>query len=254
MYTESAIDNVTALAVFTPPLGSNRGNSTCTRATGRTTRRAISRCLVRRYVIAAHNHVPVASRSEVERPRANNVRDRNANGNFLVKWFIKVRDIIRDDVCARRAQQRGYCRRIAYCPLKAEAKESCAPGARSWTICSIARPSSVLPVVARLGEITLTGVRNPHGLPTPGRSPDATSLLAWVTAVAFWSYESDKMPTLTPVPSILYVEHADAAFNCVSPPRDRRALRTVCQWSVCFLLQPNRRDGIRRRSVANHRR
>ena len=64
----------------------------------------------------------------------------------------------------------------AVSPVNAVAKEICAAGARSWTICAIARPSSAPPVPGSAS--TATGVVRPrpgHGLPAPGMSPDAMS-------------------------------------------------------------------------------
>ena len=83
-------------------------------------------------------------------------------------------------------------------PRNAVANASEAPGAMSWTICSIARPSS-----AWFGSSwsTCTGVVRPHGLPGPGRSPVVTSPAACVAAPPLVSNESESIPTLTPVPS-----------------------------------------------------
>ena len=83
-------------------------------------------------------------------------------------------------------------------PLKAEATRIEAPGARSWTACAMARPSSLPPVLAlSSSDWTTTGVVRPHGLPAPGSSPLATS----VAAPPRRSYESDSTPILMPVPS-----------------------------------------------------
>ena len=104
----------------------------------------------------------------------------------------------------------------AVSPLKAVAKTILAPGARSWTIWAIARPSSVVSV-AKESSRTLNGSVKPQGLPAPGRSPLAMSVAARVAAVGSVSKESERMPTVTPLPSTPKSARASAAASWVSP-------------------------------------
>ena len=76
----------------------------------------------------------------------------------------------------------------------AVAKKSCAAGATSCTICSIARPSSLAPPMS---SRTVTGVRCPFGLPGPGRFPLATSAGAAPSALKL----SDRTPIRIPAPA-----------------------------------------------------
>ena len=84
-------------------------------------------------------------------------------------------------------------------PVSAVAKHSLARGAMSWTIWSIARPSSA-PTPVGSSSITVT--------PSGGRSPVRTSSAAWTvsgpppTASVAVSKESESAPTVTPRPSI----------------------------------------------------
>src|SRR3954451_13285111 len=100
-------------------------------------------------------------------------------------------------------------------PPLAVAKHSFARGAMSWTICSIARPSSA-PCV--LSSTTLTSF---------GRSPVATSCAAWIvsglplTSVVASSNESDSAPTVMPLPST---------------PRGTRSTRWA--WTPCDVAAP----------------
>src|ERR1700733_4364850 len=100
-------------------------------------------------------------------------------------------------------------------PVKAVAKSSAAPGARSWTICAIPRPSSA--PAASESSRTSTGAVDPQGLPGPGRSPLGTSPAAGGAAEASRSKESERIPTVTPLPSTPKLARALAAFSCVSP-------------------------------------
>ena len=70
----------------------------------------------------------------------------------------------------------------------AVAKKSCASGATSCTICSIARPSSLAPPKS---SRTVTGVRWPFGLPGPGRFPAATSAAAAAQRVEAVGQDAD---------------------------------------------------------------
>ena len=69
-------------------------------------------------------------------------------------------------------------------PLNALANESSAPGARSCTIWAIPRPSSIASVASLISSRFATGLSRPHGLPTPGMSPEAMSCAALVASPA----------------------------------------------------------------------
>src|SRR3954454_10732315 len=96
-------------------------------------------------------------------------------------------------------------------PTDAVAKPRRAPGAMSWTICAMPRPSSVL-LPAPGSSTTTTGWRLPFGLPGPGKSPVLTST-AGVIADVDLPNESDITPTVTPAP-VKLVRYT----GCCTPP------------------------------------
>ena len=75
----------------------------------------------------------------------------------------------------------------------AVAKKSWAFGATSWTICIIARPSSV---PGEKSCRTVTGVVFPAGFPGPGRLPLAMSAASAPSELKL----SEMTPILTPCP------------------------------------------------------
>ena len=99
----------------------------------------------------------------------------------------------------------------------AVANEIAAPGARSWTICAIPRPSSAASVLTNESSTTSTGVPLPQGLPGPGRSPLSTSWAASVGASVQLSNESERIPTFSPLPSTPKSSRAGAASSWLSP-------------------------------------
>ncbi len=107
-------------------------------------------------------------------------------------------------------------------PLKAEAKRRSAPGARSWTICAMARPSSLETDFDLFSSRTSTGVAWPHSLPLPGKSALFTSSSACVAtgplpsaASVAWSKESERTPTVMPAPTIVgFPSRKSAARSC----------------------------------------
>jgi hypothetical protein len=67
------------------------------------------------------------------------------------------------------------------------------------------------------GVTTLVARWKPHGLPGPGRSPVATSEASPAGAAAHWLKESERMPTVTPEPSMPKSLRARAASSWRSP-------------------------------------
>ena len=87
----------------------------------------------------------------------------------LKERLQKIADVVGDDLRAAVEERHDVVGEVGLASL-AVAKASAAPGATSWTICSIARPSSVPAMVQpRLSWITWTPA---------GRSPDALSSAA----------------------------------------------------------------------------
>ena len=134
--------------------------------------------------------------------RGSDVVDRVGDHATAEDRLVEVADVVDDDVGVARPRSVGErADVVGEAELAGERGGEAlrAPGAMSWTIWSIARPSSVPPSAGLLDD---------RRRPPSGRSPERMSSAAWTvsgsppTVSVAASKVSDRAPTVMPRPSI----------------------------------------------------